>query len=253
MIINLITPTGGRPEAFKLCESYIKSQTYKGPYQWCVIDDFTPYTKCTMGQTYIRGPRAWEPEINTQRYNLDAALEHMKGDFIFFIEDDEYYHPTYIERMLEMLRHVQIVGLGNSKYYYVPAGGYKVMNNYQHAALSQTAIRKELLPMYKAALHSGQLFFDIILWQKCIEKRLPMAVLSNTNLSIGMKGMPGRMGIGSSHREKKDYLLDPGHGKLKEWLGEAHKNYLPYFKGVKNAIDQKRPQSSVQHDQTVRR
>ena len=38
-MIQLLTPTGMRPEAFALCERWMAAQTYDGPCTWFVVDD----------------------------------------------------------------------------------------------------------------------------------------------------------------------------------------------------------------------
>lgn len=218
-MITLLTPTGARQAAFTRCEYYMSRQTYKGKIQWVVIDDADPPTKCTMGQEYHRGPIRWAPEINTQRPNMDEALKHVQGDVIFIIEDDDYYAPTYLETMMTFLEFTEIVGIGNTYYYSVLSPGFKMMKNYGHASLCQTAVRKSLMPLLYQAVHSGEKYFDIDLWKKIQLKEIPMLIYSNSGISVGMKGLPGREGIGVGHNHR-DYYYDAGHKKLIELIGE---------------------------------
>lgn len=227
--ISIITCTGGRPEAFSLLEKYISNQTFKD-FEWIVIDDVHPPTKCTKGQKYFRGPELWSPDNNTQRVNLNLALEKVTGDFIFIVEDDDYYAPTYLQQMLNAFTNSSIVGLSNARYYRVNMPGYAILRNYQHASLSQTAISKTLLPMLKRAVNSGQFYIDIELWKKCREEQVPMTLIGNTNLSIGIKGMPGREGLTPPHKENNGFFYDAGHKVLSSWIGSAAQNYVPYLK-----------------------
>lgn len=227
-MITLITPTGARPEAFARCEQYIKRQTYKGRIQWIVIDDCLPATPTTMGQKYIRGPIDWNPNLNTQRYNMDEALKHVEGDAIFVIEDDDYYAPNYLEVLLNFLQYTEIVGLGNTYYYSVLSPGFKMMKNYGHASLCQTAVRKSQLQLLYQAVHSGEKYFDISLWKQVQEKEIPMIIYSNSAISVGMKGLPGRGGIGAGHNHR-DYFYDASHKKLIELIGEEDANWYKQF------------------------
>lgn len=229
-MITLITATGGRPEAFKLCESYIARQTYKGLLQWIVIDDCKPHTLVTKHQEYFRGPKEWQPDINTQRYNLDAALPKIKGTHIFIIEDDDYYAPNYIETHLELARHVKVIGEAKSKYFNVGVPGWKIMPNLKHSSLAQTSFKKELLPLFEKSLHSGNLYFDVTFWEKVHETQTPALLVTNKNLCVGIKGLPGRAGITGSHRSK-DFMYDPEFKVLKEWIGNDADTYLKYVKG----------------------
>lgn len=231
-MITLLTPTGARQEAFRRCEDYIRRQTLSfdsvGGLQWIVIDDAEPRTKCTLGQEYHKGPIQWSPEINTQRPNMDEAMKYVKGDYIFIIEDDDYYHPTYLEVMMKFLQNTEIVGLGNTYYYSVLSPGFKMMKNYGHASLCQTAMRKTMLPYLYQAVHSGKEFFDIELWKRVQEKEIPMIMYSNSAISVGMKGLPGRTGIGVGHNHR-DYYFDAGHKKLIELIGEDDTNWYKQF------------------------
>lgn len=229
-MITLITATGGRPEAFKLCESYMRKQTYKGPIQWIVVDDCTPRISCTMKQEYYRGPKEWAEGINTQRLNLDAALTKVKGDYVFIIEDDDYYAPEYLETYTHFLKSVAAVGEAKSKYFNVKVPGHKIMPNLKHASLAQTAFRKELLPLFNKAVNSGELYIDIKFWKLLSEQEIPFALLTNKNLCIGIKGLPGRGGISPGHTSR-DFMYDPDFKVLKSWIGNSSTQYVEFKKG----------------------
>lgn len=241
-VVTLITCTGSRPEAFKLCHSYVKAQTYKGPVQWIVVNDSIDDEGAKKAQSkypnfeLYAGPRKWEEGINTQRGNLEKALEHVKGDYILVIEDDECYHPQYVEMMVKYLRFAEIVGESNAKYYNLAIPGFQEMGNFRHASLCQTGIRASLLSMLKKAVGSGQLYFDIHLWGQVHEKRTPCVLFSNANLCISMKNMPGRPGIGIGH-QIKGYHVDPKLVKLDEWCGAYASNYHPFIKGKDGRAD----------------
>lgn len=226
-MITLITPTGGRPEAFSLCEKYMKRQTYKGLIQWIVVDDMPKYpTICTMNQEYIAGPMEWREGINTQRPNMDAAFHKVKGDSILVIEDDDWYAPNYIEIMTTFLNHWSIVGEGNAKYYNIKTRSYKEMMNFNHSSLCQTGIRKDSYNVLERAIHSGEFFFDIFLWNRAVQSKASIFKFLDLNLCIGMKGLPGKGGIGVGHTAK-NFLGDPNFGKLKSWIGaEDAQSYI---------------------------
>lgn len=220
-LVTLITPTGARPEAFALCEKYMKRQTYRGEIQWIVVDDGDPPTECTMNQTYIRGPKPWRPGINTQRPNMNAALEYIQGDFIFIIEDDDWYAPNYLESYLRLLQIYSAVGEGNAKYINILDRSWREWDNHKHASLCQTGMRKELLPRLDEAINSGELFMDCVLWRYFFHHNLKPFMFLNQDLCVGIKGMPGRRGIGAGHfPQEKGFTSDPGFSNLKRIIGE---------------------------------
>lgn len=235
-MLTLITPTGGRPECFAQCERYMQRQTIWGKekIQWLVVDDSEPRTVCTLGQTYLRGIKDWQPNINTQRYNLDTAVPHIKGDKVFIIEDDDWYHPEYLESYSVLLDKFPIVGEFNAKYYSVTKQAYKEMRNFEHASLCQTAFRTEHTSLFNYAIHSGNLYFDIDFWGFVTKNNLPYCAITNKNLCIGMKNLPGKGGIGVGHTQK-DYIYDANHARLRSWIGDDVSFYQQFsvYKGTK--------------------
>jgi len=222
-LVTLITCTGARHKAFALCESYVKRQTYKGPLQWIVVDDYQKEpTKCTMGQEYVPGPLQWKDGINTQRPNMDVGLARAKGDFIFVFEDDDWYAPTYIETMLWLLEKYPVVGEGNNKYYNIKTQSFKEWNNFKHASLCSTALRKSHQELLYKAIHSGELFMDINFWLRCRHQNVPAVIFMNVNLGVGMKGLPGRHGIGAGHDPAtQGFSPDKDWQQLESWIGKT--------------------------------
>lgn len=214
--VALITCTGARPEAFNICEKLLYNQTAKLD-QWVLIDDTA----------------SWKEGVNSQRPNMLAALTQVKSDYILIIEDDDYYAPNYVETMVSLLNKAPVVGLSNSRYYHVGIPGYLTRKNYEHASLCHTGFRSEYLPLMEAAVQSGELFFDIQFWKQVKALEIPFILHANSSISVGMKGMPGRAGIGSGHRTK-GYLYDAGHVKLKEWVKSDYPLYEPYIRGFKS-------------------
>lgn len=231
--ITLITPTGSRQSAFELCEKYMARQTVKHT-QWIVIDDSpqTP-TQCHLRQTYIMGPKEWRPGINTQRLNLDAAIPLITGDYIFIIEDDDWYAPTYLEIMMKLLKIFPMVGEGNAKYYNIVTRQWRELKNMLHCSLSQTGFRRDLLPVFDEAVNSGEIYIDIVIWRKARERQIKAINCIDMNLALGMKGLPGRTGIGVGHRIE-NWTQDPhfrGHAdpnfdQLRGWVGDDVKYYI---------------------------
>lgn len=233
-LVSLITCTGFRPEALAMCQKFLERQTFKGEMNWVIIrDDLidTPIQskRANLKIQNIKGPRLWDKTYNTHRGNMEAGLTLVKdSEYIFVIEDDDYYAPDYVEKMLGLLRYVTVAGLSYTRYFHVKMPGWKVHPNNKHASLSQTAIRKPAASALMTSVNSGDLYFDGVFWNSILEDNIPHALLGNTGLSIGIKGMPGREGITPSHRELRDYLIDPTLTKLKEWIGEDYKLYLNY-------------------------
>lgn len=236
-LVTLLTPTGGRPEAFKLCEKYIRAQTYRGPIEWCVVYDMDPPPQCTAGQRLMRGPKAWRPNVNTQRPNCDLLLQMAKGEFMFWIEDDDYYNPKYIEDMLYFLQKYDAVGEANNRYFALQDRSYIEFRNTKHASLCSTAFRRVMLPVMDEAVNSGaNPFFDCSFWARVLQENRNGLLVLNPRLNVGMKQLPGRMGIGAGHNNTKaqGFTHDPNFGVLRSWIGQDDLNdYIKLATGQK--------------------
>lgn len=237
-MISAITCTGFRPQAFELCADYMRRQTYKEEVQWIVVDDspnpkslaphFSKLPPNIKPELYA-GPEVWKPGTNTHAGNMLEALEHVKGDKILFIEDDDWYCPFYIQQMSNYLNFTDICGEGNSFYYHLKAG-WKRMQNYTHASLASTGITKDLLPQFTAAVKSGNKFFDAEIWKFAHQGGKKCAIFTDLKYSVGIKGMPGRPGIGIGHKID-GYLPDPQYGILRKWFGMDAMKYISLITG----------------------
>ena len=248
MKITLLTCTGDRPLCFSLLERWLSQQTVKYT-QWLVVDDGKIETKPRIKCDYIRRtPLPIDPQF-TLSLNIQTALPFIDGDIILFCEDDEYYAPKYVEVMSNYLRDFQVVGICHSKYYHLPSFRYYVHLNNDHASLAQTGIQKSFLDELNPLL-DGDSFVDIRIWERAIGGKLrwntapfiPSGMPFNNNkgflfqdnvqpLYVGMKGMPGRGGIGSGH--KGIGSLDADQRILKMWMPQDYVYYLQVAKANK--------------------
>lgn len=236
-MISLITPTGARPEAFKLCKQWMIKQTIREPIEWIIVDDCEPQTvgfhideaMCFQNRVHLIRPRPyWEPGENTQERNMLAAIERCSGDKIFIIEDDDYYSPQYLELMSIMLDSVELIGECGARYYHIPSRSYKFQRNHFHASLCQTALKRSLLPLLVEACQSGEKFFDIYLWHEARKREVSARLLLGSNLSVGIKGLPGRGGIGVGHTPQ-GFVSDSDLGVLRGWLSDDWIYYRGFF------------------------
>lgn len=235
-LVSIITCTGGRPEAFSLCTKYLRRQTYKGPIQWIIVDDSTPETVPPTFDSgvqidYVRGPVAWRPGLNTHVANLNAALPKIKGDIITFFEDDDFYHPMYLEKLLYLLDKWEAAGCAHNLYYALKDRAWKDWRNLEHASLCSTAFHRSMLPIFEEAVNDGTSpWIDIHFWKKAKEQHRDVCLLWGAYINIGMKQLPGKPGIGAGHRGVADdrFMRDPVFAKLKEWVGEE--DAAPYIR-----------------------
>ena len=230
--ITCITPTGDRPLAFALCRQWMKHQTVK-PTQWIVVDDGkVPMVPTGSFQYVRREPRADDPPF-TLSPNLAAALPLVKGDKVFIIEDDEYYAPDYIAEMSKRLDQHEVVGLMHAKYYHLPTGGYKQISNITHANLAETTFRGSFLPeMPEIVQASNDSYVDLRIWIKAGVRGYRFSD-NEKSLYLGIKGLPGRNGIGVGHNPAiyRNHRDTTDRAMLKKWIPGDYQIYLDILSG----------------------
>ena len=229
-LLTLITPTGGRPEAFALCERFMSRQTFID-WEWIVVDDCLPLTDCTMGQTVLHPKPLWEAGGgSTQNRNLLLALTRVQSDFVAVIEDDDYYGPEYLETLCGHLKEVVIFGETPSRYYNVRHRMCRSMAANRHASLCQTGFRVELTPMVQEACQLNR-ETDVFLWSRIHAEHVSSRLCVGNHV-VGIKGMPGRGGVGMGHYPQtrpSRWTDDPQLRVLRDWIGEDSKLYTDYY------------------------
>jgi len=230
--ITVITPTGDRSLAFALCRYWMANQIRK-PDQWLVVDDGKAPLRPTAAMQYIRRePRPDDPR-HTLSLNLAAAFPLIKGDKILIMEDDDYYAPGYIDEMARHLDSHEVVGIMQAKYYHLPTGGYLAHQNFSHCSLSETGFRNSFLSELQEILREREKTdVDLRIWRKVGSRGFRFSD-NNKPLYLGIKGLPGRTGIGIGHnpaayRNVKD---TSDRTMLKKWIPGDSQIYLDVLNG----------------------
>lgn len=220
---------------------YMRRQTYQHPVTWVVVDDCNPRTtddlqtdfkaRWTILKTYPTP--TWRPGENTQGRNLNAAINIILHNFqlsdvecIFFIEDDDYYRPEYLERMMQYWDGGGLLAETNTIYYNALMRHYLVNANTAHGSLFQTAMSPLAIPYLKKVLHER--FIDFALWRSTPGGKL----FHEYDLAVGIKGLPGRGGIGGGHATVPNgFMRDLDMRFLKYKIGdEDAKLYEGYYR-----------------------
>lgn len=233
-MLTLLTPTGDRHAAFALCERWMRQQTLWGrrEIQWIVVDDGDVPVTPTLGQEYLRRERGTDAPVESFCHNLLEGLARVRGSRLLLIEDDDYYAPDHLEKMTELLRHpgVLLVGDPHLRYYHLGHRHWRAMDN-TGSALCQTGMKAELVEFLVEIVRTRlvlRLFdVDVTLWRytpKPYVARLPL------NTVVGIKGLPGRHGLGIGHRDDllQTWTADPDLVALQTWIGgdvEAYRGF----------------------------
>lgn len=226
-MLTLLTMTGARPEAWELCKLWMRQQDYRGAVRWIVVDDGpdpqslagTPQGWQVLG---VRPDHVWQPGQNTQRQNILAGLEHVStADKLVIIEDDDWYHPRYLSTMATRLEQVDMAGEQDALYYHAQRGYGKRCGNTQHASLCQTGLKGAGIEALRDSAQVNRAFIDGIMWRGFTGEKH----LWPTTLCIGIKGLPGRGGIGVGHRLSNGNVTA---AQVAAIMGRDFEHYRPY-------------------------
>lgn len=213
----LITPTGGRPQAFAKLAQYIAAQDYTGPVRWVICDDCEPVTKhprVSIPVDHVRAPWTWEPGQNTQARSMAYLLSLVPdGAAVVVMEDDDLYKPDHLTTMVEALKTHDLVGQRVSYYANVKTGKCMEIPGTCHASLGASAMKGDATRHLKRICESNARHLDITLWREFNGSKR----LLETQTAIGIKGLPGRGGIGVGHR---DTFGEPGGQTVRQWIGD---------------------------------
>lgn len=226
-MLQLITPTGDRPRQWDLCQRYVARQTYVGPVQWHVVDDGMEPMPVTFERAGYEMHVHRLPALvgNSQHRNLLYLLACCDPAYpIVVIEDDDWYAPDWVETVALELDNVELIGEYDAAYYNVSRRVGRTMRNHEHASLCATAVcGPAAYERFREACRSGDQFIDMRLWRTFTG---PKRLLSGRRV-VGIKGMPGRSGIGHGHSTEFHGKHDPDGVLLKEWIGSDADLYLP--------------------------
>lgn len=203
------------------------AQTYSGPVRWIVVDDGVepePWTFSREGWTLelIRRAPFWKHGENTQAVNILAALDRVSNaERVVCIENDDYYSPKWLERADKALHLAELVGENRARYYNLATRTGRKLQNTSHASLCSTAMRGAAIETFRKVCRPGVQFIDLSLWRQHRSKHL----FTGSDV-VGIKGMPGRGGIGMGHKPDFHGIKDEDGELLREWIGQDADIYM---------------------------
>ena len=219
-MITAITPTGGRSKALALTDLYMQRQTCQ-EFRWVVLDDCDPASpRPKRADKVIRPSWRWAGENTQHRCMLELLKE--PGPVVI-CEDDDWLHPRWIEHVTRWLESDELVGERFTHYYNVANRTWKRNRNDRHASLCATACRDGAKAELIRVCESGARMIDHELW-----RRYPGKLYDSDNV-IGIKGLPGRAGIGIGHR--MNGTPDPELRKLRALIGDDAGLYENCYNG----------------------
>lgn len=226
-MLTLVTATGARPQAWALCERWMAAQTFAGPVRWVIVDDGPEPQPITFRRAgwelvLIRPAPFWRPGQNTQARNLSKGLEAVgRDDVAVLAEDDDHYAPGWLDAVAQNIHRAELIGTPFARYYNLPARVARQLKNSQHSSLCSSAIRGSAIDEMRQILRRAEKFIDLQLWRRVRSRHLFAG-----NHVTGIKGLPGRGGIGMGHSPEFNGTPDPDLRILRQWIGNDVEFYL---------------------------
>jgi hypothetical protein len=213
-LVGITCTTPSRGSALTLCERYMGRQT-RPLDEWIVVNDDRPMID-----------------------KVAEVLPRVQGDAVLFIEDDDWYHPAYVDWMQgRLLQGYSIVGQGLALYYNVAYRWWSECHNKRHASLCNTAITPDLFEAVCNIIADFNCpWIDTQMWHlEC--RRFLHLPKDGERLLIGIKGM-FESGYSTEHRQvnPKGTEPDPDLSKLRELIGEDAEAYAPYHTGEEELL-----------------
>lgn len=228
--ITAITPTGDRPEALYLCQLWMRRQTIRDQVTWIVVDDGRTPARSILDEVdiYLRLPPIDGVSLGR---NLLAGLRLASTLKFAIIEDDDWYAPDYLAWLATQLDNFPIVGETSALYYNVAGRAWMECGNRKHASLSSTGFRADTLVDVIDAIKKHHPWIDEPLWRRLQDLGHLHLPDPDSRRVIGVKGMPGRTGIGQDgHRVHAGYSPDPSLTILRDLIGNDADRYARFFK-----------------------
>lgn len=191
MKLGIVTPTrGDRPEFLKHRHWLMEQQT-RQPDEDAVVD----YAPADNQKDLV--PRYWT--------GINALLGE-GCDLIACIEDDDWYHPTYLERLLRAwIKHGQpgLIGSNQHCYYHLRTRQYFVRPTTTNAPMMMTGLTDAVLKCrWPAATH---ITLDLDLWKQKNASFPRKMVTFEPMPAIGIKHGIGVCG-GRGHQKPHGWL-----------------------------------------------
>jgi hypothetical protein len=167
--VAIITPTRNRLESFRLLEQWYLRQTIhqtSHEVDWLVAWDGDGECPCTLNQTLFRlDPTQWgNRSIQQNIMRLMHEALHANYDKIVVMEDDDWYHPTYLQRQVDALDRAEIVGFGPTYNYNLRYRKLEIRGSPKGTCFGKTGFVPRTAEMLFHNIAQKVAIFDIRTW-----------------------------------------------------------------------------------------
>jgi hypothetical protein len=178
----LIPDRGDRPTFLAQCLKMMNRQTLR-PMRIEIVNDAPMSNAVDITWRYRLGY-----ERICTKYDVRSTIENI--NLIAFIENDDWYHPQYLERMVEAWLKVgqpDMLGLDHTVYYHIAERAWFTMHHHTRSSAMNTLIKPNLDIEWPLDCDP---YTDAWLWtRQCF---VPQSICVNGNMSPIYWPMPGK-------------------------------------------------------------
>lgn len=185
MKLAIVTPTRGDRPNFLAHWHYLVSKQTRQPDIIELVNEPTSSTAVDL----------------VKRFRLGTDRAAAKGaEAVVFMEDDDWYSPTYLEEFERILNSTKcpVIGSDLTTYYHILAGKYRVMAHPGRASMMYTAVRPEGIKEFPWPPPDGWQL-DIKLWRWAAETGRGLTFRPSPLQAIGIKHGEG-LRVSRSHK-----------------------------------------------------
>lgn len=194
----IIPDRGDRPKLTTFCLEQVGRMTVKPKATYLVNDEPITQTKDIV----------WRVKLGIQRAKADGF------DYVYIIENDDYYPPDYFEQMDFMGN--DFVGTNQTIYYHVGNSRYQLLTHPQRSSLCFTGFRISKMDDFRWP-SDDTTFLDIRLWNYTRRIRSAKRLIPHP-IGVGIKHNVGMLG-GAGHTKPLEHT-DPQRDYLRSLVDD---------------------------------
>ena len=137
MKFSVIIPLYNKAPYIRKALESVFAQTYTD-YELIIVDDGSTDNSDYIADKYIRYNTLYSPNVRLLRQANNGVsvarnngVEASKGEYIAFLDADDWWEPTFLEKMTQLIDDYPEAGLYASNYYYYKGGKNIVKVNIQ--------------------------------------------------------------------------------------------------------------------------
>src|SRR5690554_5663219 len=104
-LVSVIVPVYNVEDFIESCIQSLLNQTYKN-FEALIVDDGSPDDSIKLAKSVVGDDARFiffEKENGGQGTARNLAIDHAKGEYIAFLDSDDYYDKEYLDLMIDQL------------------------------------------------------------------------------------------------------------------------------------------------------